>query len=84
MMVFSSSDGCYGGMRKGMVNGITVVTEARVLYSVQIYSSGKCFLSRRLLEIIRYQLEDIKYLLLFFLTEEILFNILLFKRRVSF
>lgn len=40
----SASDGCYGGMRKGMVNGITVATETRVLYSVQIHSSDKCFL----------------------------------------
>lgn len=44
MMVFSASDGCYGGMRKGMVNRITVATEPRVLYSVQIHSSSKCFL----------------------------------------
>jgi len=34
MMVFSTSDGCYGGMRKGIVNGITVASEVRVLYLV--------------------------------------------------
>jgi len=44
MMVFSTSDGCYGRMRKGMVNRITVATEVRILYLVQIHSSGKCFL----------------------------------------